>query len=89
VICFQSVHAAVLSLPHRLARWLEGAVSLLPEEECSLIMRHLVYQLLQPHRPGGAASEEHIPVGEAPGKVPAEQWERGSQQLRCEVRACA
>jgi hypothetical protein len=76
---FDSVHAAALK-PHRLARWLERAVGLLPEKQCAWLALMASY-LVSPQRPAGG---ECTP-GEAPGKVTAEQWKERAVKLQREV----
>jgi hypothetical protein len=79
LVCFRSVHAAVLQ-PHRLARWLEAAVKLLPEEQCALLAQTTAV-VLSPRHP--AAGQNY--AGEAPANVTAEEWREGSVQLQQEV----
>jgi hypothetical protein len=81
-LSFSSVHAAVMQ-PHRLARWMEGGVNVLSEEQNDRLLQ-LVHQLLQPQRPA-PIDDDQIPVGEAPGKVSVRQWKEGAVQLQREV----
>jgi hypothetical protein len=93
-ICFASVHAATLQ-PDALVRWLEVAVRLrsrVGDPDGFLVgqgsaLLQLVHQLLQPQRPD-CSGDDHIPVGEAPGKVSAKQWREGAVRLQREVSHC-
>jgi hypothetical protein len=78
MICFKSVHAAVLQ-PRRLAAWLESAVAG-RVEKCAILVE-LVQVLVKPQPP----LIEGCPPPEAAGLVSAAQWREGALQLRREV----